>query len=266
MSGKQIHFIAGLPRSGSTLLANVLAQNPRFHTTGTSGVLEVLFNVRNCWESLGEFQAMSRGASHAAKTRVLRGILEAFHADADRPVVFDKSRSWLAYLEMAEQILGRKAKVLVPVRDLRDVLASFETLWRKAAATAQIAQEAKHYFEFQTVEGRCAVWARGDQPVGLAYNRIKDALHRGFGDRMHFVRFEELTAAPAQTMRRIYAFLGEVPFAHDFERVEQVTAEDDRVHGFPDLHVIRPKIEAVPPRWPQVLGEAANGYADLNVW
>ena len=33
------HFISGLPRSGSTLLANLLAQNPRFHSTATSGIL-----------------------------------------------------------------------------------------------------------------------------------------------------------------------------------------------------------------------------------
>jgi sulfotransferase len=26
-----IHFISGLPRSGSTLLAAILRQNPRFH-------------------------------------------------------------------------------------------------------------------------------------------------------------------------------------------------------------------------------------------
>jgi sulfotransferase len=263
---KVVHFIAGLPRSGSTLLANVLAQNPRFHTTGTSGVLEILFQVRNNWESLGEFQAMPPEASQSAKLRVLRAILDAFHADSARPVVFDKSRSWLAYLEMAERILGRQARVLVPVRDLRDVLASFEKLWRQTSASAQIAQEAKHYFEFQTVEGRCAVWARGDQPVGLAYNRIKDALQRGFADRMHFVRFEELTRSPAATMARIYDFLAEEPFAHDFEHVEQVTTEDDRVHGFASLHTIRNRIEPVPPQWPGILGESAHPYANLALW
>ncbi|MFO0875834.1 MAG: sulfotransferase [Gemmataceae bacterium] len=266
MSTKTFHFIAGLPRSGSTLLANLLAQNPRFHATGTSGVLEVLFNVRNCWESLGEFQAMPPEESRAAKLRVLRGILEAFHANTSRPVVFDKSRSWLAYLEMAELILGRKARVLVPVRDMRDVLASFELLWRRTAATAQVAQEAKHYFEFQTVEGRCAVWTRGDQPVGIAFNRIKDALQRGFRDRMHFVRFEELTTAPARTLATIYDFLQEPPFTHDFERVEQVTREDDDVHGFAQLHTIRPRVEPVPPRWPSVLGRAAEPYASASCW
>ena len=32
---KTIHFIAGMPRAGSTILGNILAQNPRFHVTPT---------------------------------------------------------------------------------------------------------------------------------------------------------------------------------------------------------------------------------------
>ncbi|MEG3906006.1 sulfotransferase [Microcoleus sp. B4-C5] len=32
------HFISGLPRSGSTLLAALLRQNPRFHSAMTSPV------------------------------------------------------------------------------------------------------------------------------------------------------------------------------------------------------------------------------------
>jgi sulfotransferase len=33
-----VHFISGLPRSGSTLLAAILRQNPRFHAGMTSPV------------------------------------------------------------------------------------------------------------------------------------------------------------------------------------------------------------------------------------
>lgn len=267
MLDKTIHLVSGLPRSGSTLLCNILAQNPRFHATATSGILDVMFGVRNQWDTLIEFQAaVDKDANQAAKLRVLCAILDSYYADVNRPAIFDKSRSWLAHLELAEAVLGRKAKVLVPVRDVRDVLASFEKLWRKTAATRQIAQESKHYFDFQTVEGRCRIWALGEQPVGLAYNRIKDALQRGFRDRMHFVRFEELTQSPEQTVRQAYEFLGEEYFPHDFEHVEQVTQEDDHVHGFPGLHEIRSKVEPVPPQWPQVLGKAADLYANLSLW
>ena len=34
----QFHFISGLPRSGSTLLAGILKQNPRFHAAMSSPV------------------------------------------------------------------------------------------------------------------------------------------------------------------------------------------------------------------------------------
>src|SRR5262249_30673842 len=160
---KEYCFISGLPRSGSTLLANILAQNPRFHASATSGILDVMFGVRNHWDQLAQFQAMTdRPACEAAKLRVMHAILDAYYADDTRPVVFDKSRSWLAHLELAEAVLGERARVLVPVRDIREVLSSFERLWRQSAATRQLPQESQFYVEFQTIEGRCAVWARGD--------------------------------------------------------------------------------------------------------
>ncbi|MFS4516638.1 sulfotransferase, partial [Delftia tsuruhatensis] len=35
---RTLHFISGLPRSGSTLLAGILRQNPRFHAAMSSPV------------------------------------------------------------------------------------------------------------------------------------------------------------------------------------------------------------------------------------
>lgn len=260
---KTYYFIAGLPRSGSTLLANILAQNPRFHTTSTSGIMDVMFGVRNNWDKLVEFQA---APNDSAKLRVLRGILNSYYADVDKPVVFDKCRGWLSLLEMAETVLGYKAKVLVPVRDIRDTLSSFEKLWRETSKVSQVPQEAPNYFKFQTVQGRCDVWLSADQPLGLAYNRITDALTRGFRDRMYLVDFDDLTREPEETMKGIYTFLGEQYFKHDFNNVKQVTWEDDSVHGFKGLHDIRSKVEPMPAQWPTVLGQWVEGFNKLNFW
>lgn len=263
-----IACISGLPRSGSTLLCNILAQNPRFYASQTSGLLDVLFGVRNQWDKLIEMQAMDSGPSERRKLAVLRGVIDSFYSDVQQPVVFDKSRGWLAHLEMLEAVTGKPSRVLVPVRDLRDVLASFEKLWRKTSATRQLAVESEDYMAFQTMEGRLTVWARRDQPVGLAYNRIKDALARGWRDRLLFVEYEALTSHPEQTMRNIYAFLEEDWHRHDFEHVEQVTVEDDAVHGFAPgaLHGIRSRVEPQAPQWPSVLGQAAEKYKGQEVW
>lgn len=260
---KTYYFIAGMPRSGSTLLCNILAQNPNFHTTGTSGIMDVMFGVRNNWDNLIEFKATP---NEPAKLRVLKGILDAFYADIEKPVVFDKCRGWVSLLEMAENVLGQKAKVLVPVRDVRDVLASFEKLWRENSKTSQMKEESANYFKFQTVEGRVDTWLGPDQPVGLAYNRIVDAIKRGFGDRLLLIDFDDLTHDPAKTMKIVYEFLGQPYYEHDFNNVEQVTWEDDSVHGFKGLHNIRSKVEPLEARWPSVLGQFVEKLGDLNFW
>lgn len=258
-----IHFVSGLPRSGSTLLCNILAQNPKFDATSTSGILDVIYSIRNTWDGHVEFKACP---NEEAKIRVMKAMLNAYHEGHDDKVVFDKSRGWLAYLEMAELILGRKAKVLVPVRDVRDVIASMEMIWRKTSVTRQMAQELNSYFKFQSQKGRVDVWVEASQPIGIAYNRVKDAVHRGFADRMLFVRFEDLTTNPEQTMKEIYDFLDEPYYEHNFDNVEQVTWENDDVHGIKGLHDIRPKVEPVPSKWKDVLGKEFEYLKSYNFW
>jgi sulfotransferase len=260
---KKFHFISGLPRSGSTLLANVLAQNPRFHTTHTSGIADVMFGVRNQWDNLIEFKAHP---NEEGKVRVLSGILKNYYEDTDKPIIFDKSRVWVSLFEMAEKALGYKPKIIVPVRDVRDILASFEKLWRKTSSTSQLGQEKDNYVDFQSVEGRCATWMLPHQPVGIAYNRIKDAVVRGFRDQMYFLDFDSFTSNPKKEIEALYTFLGEKHFSHDFNNVEQVTWEDDAVHGIKNLHDIRPKIEGIEPQWPLILGNASEPYANLEFW
>ena len=69
---------------------------------------------------------------------------------------------------------------------------------------------------------------------------------------MHFVDYADLCERPRETLHRIYDFLGEQPYEHDFEQVEQVIVEDDFAYGYKDLHVIRCKVEPQKPAWPRV--------------
>jgi sulfotransferase len=255
---KTIHFLAGLPRSGSTLLANILLQNPAIHVTATSGICDMLVQVRNGWDRNDAFQAMDRATSEKVKGNVLRAMLQAYFQHVERPVCIDKNRYWAEFLEMAAEMVGGRdrVKVLVTVRDLRDVTASFEKLYRKTSSLGQLPQEAAMALKFKTALGRLQVFIDDAQPVGRAYNAIRDAVTRGWHDRMHFIDFEDLTRLPGKTMEGIYRFLEVKPHPHDFARVEQLTVEDDFVYGFKDLHVIRQKVEPQPPAWPKTYDDA----------
>lgn len=258
MSDKPIYFLAGLPRSGSTLLANILLQHPRLHVTPTSGILDMLVQVRNHWDRNDAIQAMDRKTSEQVKTQVLHAMAQAYFDHIDKPVCIDKNRYWAEYLEMAAVLVGgrEKVKVLVSVRDMRDVLASFETLYRKTSAISMPPLQANNELKSKTALGRLEQFIDDAQPVGRAYNAIRDAVTRGWLPNMHFVEYNQLTREPAKTLEGIYRFLGEDPCEHDFDNVKQNTVEDDFVYGFKDLHVIRQQVKPQEPQWPKVFDDA----------
>lgn len=104
---KAFFFISGLPRSGSTLLCNMLAQNPEFFVSkATSGCHDVLFGVRNQWDSLIEHKA--EGVDYHQLKRVLQNILNSYHS-TDKNIIIDKGRGWLSLIEMLE-FIGQSSK------------------------------------------------------------------------------------------------------------------------------------------------------------
>lgn len=263
---KKHYFISGLPRAGSTLLCNILAQNPKFYVSpATSGCHDILFNIRNQWDRLVEHQA--EGINYGQLKRVLRASLDSYH-NTDKEIIFDKGRGWLSLVEMIKFIKDESPKIIIPVRNISEILASFETLWRKTTGKSQWAFEQNNYFKAQTVEGRCEIWAGAEQPVGLAYNRIKDALLREQKSNLHFVEMDELSCNPKETLEKIYEFLGEEKFVHNFEHVEQVTKEDDiNIHRIEGLHSIRSKVEPVQHKALQILGSnLMKKYSNLEFW
>lgn len=255
---KTFHFVSGMPRSGSTLLCNVLNQNPRFWATPTSGLCPLLLRVNHIWPEIAEFRASSNPQE---KLGLLRGMIHGFHT-TERPVVFSKSRGWVACMEMLRNALGVDPKVLVTIRDIPSILSSCEKLFRKELNSP--ASSARWGANMETIEGRLAFWTAADQMVGGQYNRIRDCVTRGNRRNMHFVDFDELCAQPAATMDRVYAFLGEQPFIHDFSNIEQTTHEKDEEHGFVDLHTIRPKVERTTKDYKQILGDAVKPYVGYS--
>lgn len=265
---KNIFFCSGMPRSGSTLLMNILAQRPDLHATATSGIMSMIVNVRNFWPNIDEFRALPEEESERKKVQVMKGMLDGYFADINLPIIMEKSRGWLAHLELAERILEKKPKVIVPVRDVRDVLCSFEKLWRKTKDTRQVAQEMGNPIDYQTFAGRCAVLSSKQQIVGSCFERIIDATTRGWRKQMLFVEYEMLTEKPERTMNEICDFLEIHRYSHDFNNVQQVTQEDDLVHVWKDLHKIRPKVAPQEPQWPVIMPkELAEAYSqDACFW
>jgi sulfotransferase len=266
MQNKEIFFISGLPRSGSTLLCNILAQNPDFFVTkATSGCVEILFSVRNQWDRIVEHQA--EGINREQLKNVLASILHNYYL-TDKNIVFDKGRGWLSMIETIEFALNKKAKLICTVRNINEILASFEVLWRNTTGQSQWNIEKDNYEKSLTIKGRCEIWSEAGQPLGSAYNRLKDAIDRGLKDRLYLLEFDDLTHNPEAALRNIYNFIGLEYYKHDFNNVMQVTKEDDdNVHRIKDLHTIRSIVRPVQLKAEKILGkDIANAYKDFEFW
>ena len=125
-----MHFISGLPRSGSTLLAALLRQNPAFHASFQSPLGQMFVTLH---------EQMSHRTNEAAclmtdeqRMRCLRWLFSAYYADAFAdPIVevFDTNRRWCAYISTLS-VLFPTCKVIACVRSPRAIIDSFERLVR----------------------------------------------------------------------------------------------------------------------------------------
>jgi sulfotransferase len=250
----KIFYQSSLPRSGSTLLQNILAQNPDIYATPTSGVLELLYGARTNYTTSPEFKAQDADLMKKGWQAFTKAGMDAFYnAITDKKYVVDKSRGWGIHYEFLQFVQGGEPKIICMVRDLRDIFASMENNFRKNPdKQSQILDWAKG--QGTTVEKRIDIWIQ-NPPVGLALERLLEILRMNIGSKMLFVKFEDLCLYPDTTMIQIYQYLGIPYYQHDFDNIQQVTKEDDEVYGAFGDHVIRTKLEPVRSRAKELLGK-----------
>lgn len=259
---KTLHFVAGLPRAGSTALISLLAQNPRMFGAPISGLCGIFAGIYANWD---KNESHIELPNPAAKKRVLKALLESYH-NTERPVVLDKNRQWVMYIALLEELLERPVKCIIPVRPLPEILASFEALRRKTPGDLTIADS--ELGESSTIAGRAQYFASANGALGLAYNGLKDAVTAGYLDRMLFVDYNKLTAAPKMQLRRIYDFLEEPHFDHDFNNVPQLAKGDSwRAQKLQGLHDVRPEFKKEPKNPREILGaDVFEQYNQPEPW
>ena len=232
-----VHFISGLPRSGSTLLAALLRQNPRFHAGMSSPVGSLFMALQGAMSKRNEAAVF---IDEAQKRELLKGLFDNYyHAIHVEKLVFDTNRAWCSKLPTLAQLFP-EAKVICCVRHVPWIMDSLERIIR------QNAFELSGIFGYEptnTVYTRVNRLAVNDGLVGFAMDALREAFWGEHADRLILVGYEALAKRPEQTLRQIYDFLGEPWFAHDYDNVEYAADEFDLALGTPNLHTVRRKVE-----------------------
>jgi sulfotransferase len=232
-----IHFISGLPRAGSTLLAAILRQNPAFHAAMTSPVGVLYMALEGAMSRRNEGAVFLDAAQRWA---LLRGVFAGYYHNADpATVIFDTNRLWCARMAALAELFPA-AKVICCVRPVSWIMDSIER------QTSRNPFELSGLFGFEpggTVYTRASRVAGSDGMVGYALDALREACFGAHSDRLILVDYETLSRAPERAVAVLYELLGLPPFAHDFEHVAYEADAFDAALGEPGLHLIRGRVE-----------------------
>lgn len=254
-----IHFISGLPRSGSTLLSAILRQNPRFH----SGISSPLINVvRAVLEAVSAKDDQGLFVSEAQKTAILHGVFGGYYPGCDTH--FDTNRGWTSHLPLLATLLPR-SKIICCVRDVPWIANSVEMLLRKNPL------DLSGLFNFdahKTVYGRAESMGGPHGFIGYSLNSLKEAFYSEEANgRMILVDYDALTENPGEVVAALYEFLDEKPFYfHDFESVEFASPEFDRARGMPGLHTVRREVKPQTYSKPILPPDLFGRFMDDSFW
>jgi len=105
-------------------------------------------------------------------------------------------------------------------------------------------------------DNRCEALCTPMGIVGASFNGLKQVFAEGKEKSIHLIEYNDLINSPEDTMRKIYDFLGETYFAHDFNKLENIHRErDSEIYGLADMHEVRRTLNKVSINPQEVLSE-----------
>ena len=255
-----MNIIMGLPRSGSTLLCNILAQNPAFRVEHTNPLPSLIRGMINIWSNSPDIKGgllpERREETEAKLLRCSRAFCDAWN-NTDK-IVFNKSRGWALNLLALKEIYP-DAKIIVLVRDLREIFASFEKQHRKNPLLED--------YPVREITQRAVNMFSDEGMIGGPLKGVEDILNRK--QEVHWVKYEDFVRHPMESMERMYCYLDQPSFDHDFEEVVNTATDPDHLylHKFP--HNGEGPVKPRPPGWPKIMSRnlassIMNGFPWFN--
>lgn len=254
---KKIFFNASLPRAGSTLLQNIIGQNPDFHVTPTSGMAEIIAHTHNAFSQNMTFKReKDYNLPKEAFYNFCRGGINSFYKTlTNKPYILDKNREWLSEYYFLKKLYPN-LKIIFIVRDIRDIISSLEKIYRddiNLPFNLRMAHSEGENFNPNLLRDRLNSYF-SKPPLFPFINILQEFIITNNLQHIHFVKFEEFCLNPTSVINSIYNFLDLPYYNHTFDNINQITWENDSLIGL-GTHIISPKLSLPPSDYKKVLGE-----------
>jgi len=252
---KQLFFLVALPRSGNTLFASIMNQNPEIAATPNSITLEIMKDLF----LLKDTDVFQNYPDHRSLDNVLDSVYDTYYKDWPQRIIIDRGPVMTpGNFALMQKHFKQPFKCIVLLRDLMDVLASYMQWYTENPDAFP------NRYNCKNDEEKLGMIMNKDGAVAKDLEAIKNAYK--YPDICHFVKYDNLVAQPEQEFRKIYQFIDEPYFNHRFNNLDQVTVNglsyDDKIVGSnmhklfdgPVRKVYNPYIEKIPERIRQKYG------------
>lgn len=218
-------FLAGLPRTGSTLLACLVGQNPDIHVSGSSPLARVMMGAYDTCETYAR-EGLVRVRRTDFTDELLTEIPRLYYRDVSQRYILEKDRAWahdpLGFLHYMET----NPRVVVLLRSVPEIVRSFVHV---KVNNGDVLPERD-------------LLVQGLDPMLDALRNTVKALQSD-DDRFLFGTYDQLLADPRGFTEAVYRHYGWKPYQHDYDHIEDLHLEDDEAEHTQGLHDVRPVIE-----------------------
>ena len=263
---QQLHYCLGLPRTCSSVIMNILNENPNIFTTGTCPMPYFIDACMKRSNDVSEFIALDKDVLNKSYINFLRqGMRGWFEAMTDKPIVFSKSRLWSEWLPHTFTF-DPNSKYLVILRDLRDIICSFDSLLWKYPQVGYGSRDNPFYQE--SFEHRMETYCTDTQsllgrPLQVLPH-VLEVAQRNAGS-FFICKHEHFNENPRETLQQIYQWLGEPNFEHDLDNIpEPDYKENDTTYRSLVYHKTGTKLKKLEPRWPKIMTEEQSKEVIAN--
>ena len=252
---KQLLFLVAQPRSGNTLFASIMNQNPEIAATPNSITLEIMKDLF----LLKQTDVFLNYPDHKSLDNVLDVVYDTYYKDWPQRIIIDRGPVMTPdNFQLMQKHYKRPFKCIVLLRDLMDVLASYMQWYTENPDAFP------NRFGLNTDDEKLGMIMNNQGAVAKDLEAIKNSYN--YKDICHYVKYDDMVTNPEQEFRKIYEFIGEPYFNHRFDNVDQVNVNglsyDDKVVGSnmhklfdgPVRKVYNPYIEKIPERIRQKYG------------
>lgn len=223
-----IHYISGLPRTGSTLLSAILSQNNNIHAEGNSALCQLIWDTHVSCQVNSQEQLIASGRTEIERS-LIQSVAQIYYKDTAALHIFDKCRSWTNpyNLSLAKNLLTESPKIVVLIRPVEEILKSFLYLYVKN--------------NLDPTEFEEAFFNPNSEPLMRSLDGVKYAMDNNNGEFI-FIKYSELVYKPKETIESIYLFCGIEEYQHDFQDIYVKQPEQEMAYNLLGLHDVRPAI------------------------